>query len=398
MTVTKYKTKSGIRYKVKFNHDRTVHLKKGLATRQEAKEWEAAERDRIYTGGMRSNQTITIAEYLEWWHSSFVWSPTEQKFSRNAQKRKMGRSNYIRNRQHINKIASVIGHIKVCKLTPRLVYKREEQFLKSEKNPKGLAPSTIRKMQFMLKGALEDGVKEKQLASNPLSGMDALTVPKVPKKERVMVFQDYEVDIILATADELYADDRRWYLWALLTVWTGMRKGEMAGLQWGDITGRKISVERAVDWSLGETKPELKLPKTDAGTRNIPLANVVVDALKAYRAWQGEIFLKAGRPMTDQTHVFFNDGNFGILHKSVSQHRWEKLLKTAGLEHRSMHKNRHTFSSRAIRGGIRPELLTEVMGHSEKRTTMEIYGHQFEEAFEENMKVIDAIEAGLVRK
>mgnify|MGYP001440644470 CR=1 FL=1 len=58
MTVTKYKTKSGIRYKVKFNHDRTVHLKKGLATRQEAKEWEAAERDRIYTGGMRSNQTV----------------------------------------------------------------------------------------------------------------------------------------------------------------------------------------------------------------------------------------------------------------------------------------------------------------------------------------------------
>jgi hypothetical protein len=145
---------------------------------------------------MRSNKTVTVTEYLEWWHGSFVWSPTEQKFSRNAKKRKMGRSNYIRNRQHINKIASVIGHIKVCKLTPELVYKREEQFLKSEQNPEGLAPSTIRKMQFMLKGALEDGVKEKQLASNPLSGMDALTVPKVPKQERVMVLQDYEVDLI----------------------------------------------------------------------------------------------------------------------------------------------------------------------------------------------------------
>ena len=102
--------------------------------------------------------------------------------------------------------------------------------------------------------------------------------------------------------------------------------------------------------------------------------------------------------MTNETHVFFNDRTFGILHKSVSQHRWEKLLKTACVKHRSMHKTRHTFSSRAIRGGIRPELLTEVMGHSEKRTTMEIYGHEFDEAFEDSMKVIDAIEAGLVRK
>ena len=398
MTVTKYKTKSGIRYKAVFKNDLQVFKRHGFTSSKEAKVWEAGERARINAGGMRSNQTLTVAEYLEWWHGSFVWRTKEQKFSRNAKKRKMGRSNYIRNRQHINKIANVIGHIKVCKLTPELVYKREEQFLKSEQNPEGLAPSTIRKMQFMLKGALEDGVKEKQLASNPLSGMDALTVPKVPKKERVMVFQDYEVDLILATADELYADDRRWYLWALLTVWTGMRKGEMAGLQWGDITGRKISVERAVDWSLGETKPELKLPKTDAGTRNIPLASIVVDALKAYRAWQGEIFLKAGRSITDQTHIFFNDRTFGILHKSVSQHRWEKLLRTACVKHRSMHKNRHTFSSRAIRGGIRPELLTEVMGHSEKRTTMEIYGHEFDEAFEDSMKVIDAIEAGLVRK
>jgi integrase len=134
-----------------------------------------------------------------------------------------------------------------------------------------------------------------------------------------------------------------------MVVWTGFRKGELAGLQWGDITRRKISVKQAVDWSLGETNPELKLPKTEAGIRDIPLASIVVDALTAYRVWQGEIFLKAGRPMIDETHIFFNDRTFGILHKSVSQHRWEKLMKKTGLEKRSMHKNRHTFSSRAIR-------------------------------------------------
>jgi len=40
---------------------------------RDAKDWEIAERARINVGRMRSDKTITVAEYLEWWHGSFVW-------------------------------------------------------------------------------------------------------------------------------------------------------------------------------------------------------------------------------------------------------------------------------------------------------------------------------------
>jgi hypothetical protein len=53
-------------------------------------------------------------------------------------------------------------------------------------------------MQFMLKGTLEDGVKEKQLDRNPLTGMSAAKVPKSSKKDKVMVFQDHEVDLFFS--------------------------------------------------------------------------------------------------------------------------------------------------------------------------------------------------------
>ena len=398
MSVSKYQTKSGIRYKTKFNANHQTYKQHGFINRRDAKDREIAERARVNTGGMRSNKTITVAEYLEWWHGSFVWRSNEQQFTRNAKRRKFGRANHIRNRQHIDRILAAIGNVKICDLLPATIYAMEERLTKSGANPQGLAPSTIRKLQFMLKGALDDGVIERRLQANPLAGMTAVTASTLGDKDQLKVFQDHEVDLLLATSDKLYAEDRRWHLWAVMAVWSGMRKGELAGLQWGDIDGNRLYVQRAVDWSLGETKPVLKSPKTRAGTRDIPLAGIVVDALKAYRVWQGEIYLKAGRSMTNETPVLFNDRTFGLVHKSVPQDRWNKLLKAAGLPHRSMHITRHTFASRAIRGGIRRELLSAVMGHSEEQVTTQVYGHLMDDSFCDTLKVLRSVESGLMRQ
>ena len=239
---------------------------------------------------------------------------------------------------------------------------------------------------------------EQRLQANPIVGMTAVTASALEGKDQLKVFQDHEVDLLLATADKLYAEDRRWQLWAVMAVWSGMRKGELAGLQWGDIEGNRLYVQRSVDWSMGETKPVLKSPKSKAGTRDIPLASTVVEALKTYRTWQGEIYLKAGRSVTNETLVFFNDRTFGLVHKSVPQDRWNKLLKAAGLPHRSMHITRHTFASRAIRGGIRRELLSAVMGHSEEQVTTQVYGHLMDDSFEDTLKVLHSVENGLGRQ
>ena len=169
--------------------------------RRDAKDWEIAERARINVGGMRSDKTITVAEYLEWWHGSFVWRASEQQFIRNAKRRKFGRANHIRNRQHIDRISAAIGNIKICDLMPETVYAMEERLTKSTANPKGLAPSTIRKLQFMLKGALEDGVIERRLQANPIAGMTAVPASALEDKDQLRVFQDHEVDLLLATAD-----------------------------------------------------------------------------------------------------------------------------------------------------------------------------------------------------
>jgi hypothetical protein len=66
------KASLGERYKAVFKNNLQVFKRHGFTNFKEAKEWEAGERARVNAGGMRSNKTITVAEYLDWWHSSFV--------------------------------------------------------------------------------------------------------------------------------------------------------------------------------------------------------------------------------------------------------------------------------------------------------------------------------------
>ena len=88
--------------------------------------------------------------------------------------------------------------------------------------------------------------------------------------------------------------------------------------------------------------------------------------------------------------------------KAESSAVWRKggsvLLKAAGLPHRSMHITRHTFASRAIRGGIRRELFSAVMGHSEEQVTTQVYGYLMDDSFGDTLKVLHSVENGLGRQ
>ena len=58
-----------------------------------------------------------------------------------------------------------------------------------------------------------------------------MTASTLEDRDQLKVFQDHEVDLLLGTADKLYAEDWRWQLWAVMAVWSGMSKGELAGLE-----------------------------------------------------------------------------------------------------------------------------------------------------------------------
>jgi integrase len=361
MTVTKYRTNTGAQYwKVEIVVNSIRARQQGFRTRREAASWETKEKTRLAQGGVKIDRQITLGDYLDWWHGSFVQENPDDGVVWSRPGRTYRNYNHVRNKQHITKIKEHIGGIKLAKLdtihTSMLVAKCR----KSSRNPDGVSVSTIRKMLFMLKGAITDAVVQRKLDYNPIANL-IMPDKEVADNEKVMVFEDHELDLILVEADKLC--DRRWFIFPLLAIWTGMRKSEISALQWGDIDMDApvpiLRISRTLEYSNGERRPTIKTPKSKAGSRHIPLTVEIVAALKTYRAWQAEIYWKAQKKLTPDTTLIFNDA-FGLVHKSVPQHRWETLLKNAGVPHRSLHKLRHTFISKLTGAEMRLDYIATI--------------------------------------
>ena len=371
--IIKYKIPSKeTRFLVEFSLDGTRYRKKGFETKAEAMRWQDAERTRVRSGGMKVDRQTKLDEYLDWWHESFiVTDPSDGEVYKRNSGRKYRYANHKRNLQHINRIKPVIGNIRLVNLTSDHAHKLEQVLRKTDSNPDGVSVSTIRKMQFMLRGALNDGVIEMKLDANPLQNM--VIADKDQQTEKPHAFDKADAQKVLDNV--LNLDDRRWSTFFLLALKTGMRKGELAALTWADIKldgqATYIKVNKSIDWSRGENKPRVKLPKTIKSIRKVPISSDTAQELKLYRAWQLQKWVEFGADFNDETILFFND-NLGLVSKSVPQHRWETVLRRSGVKKLSLHKLRHTFATFTLKHTKDIRLVSKLLGHSDVRTT-EIY-------------------------
>ena len=288
MSVIKYSTPAGeTKWMVEFVYEFVRHRKKGFDKKSDAVRWRDNERTRIRSGGMKVDRQTKLGEYLDWWHESFiVTDPSDGEVYKRNSGRKYRYANHKRNLQHINRIKPVIGNIRLVNLTSDHAHKLEQVLRKTDGNPDGVSVSTIRKMQFMLRGALNDGVTEKKLDANPLQNM--VIADKDQQNRKPHAFDKTDAQKVLDNV--LNLDDRRWSTFFLLALKTGMRKGEIAALTWADIKldgqVNYIQVNKSIDWSRGENKPRVKLPKTIKSIRKVPITSDTAQERKLYRAWQ----------------------------------------------------------------------------------------------------------------
>jgi integrase len=159
----------------------------------------------------------------------------------------------------------------------------------------------------------------------------------------------------------------RWRPFIVAAIFTGMRLSELRGLVWTnvDLDNGLIHVrQRANQWS------KMGQPKSKAGKRDIPLAPIVVNALKQ---WRSEC------PSSEFGLVFPSlRGN--IIQMSNVHIVWSRLQTRCGLTQRyRFHMLRHAAASLFIKYlGWSPKRLQTVMGHASVSMTFDRYGHLFE--------------------
>ena len=163
-------------------------------------------------------------------------------------------------------------------------------------------------------------------------------------------------------------------LW-LLAGTTGMRRGELLGLQWDDLDldGGYARVRQTV--VLVDNKPTVSEPKTRRARRVVPLPPETVTALRVHRKAQAEERLRAGASYRDSGFAFTRESG-EIISPRLLTDRFARRVALAGLPKIRLHDLRHSFATGALAAGVPLWAVADILGHSSTAITDQVYRHE----------------------
>jgi integrase len=294
-----------------------------------------------------SSSTWSLAEYLEQWLSGQAAhvSPATLRTYRVA----------------IARVVAQLGDLPLVGVSGVDVAAWQQHLLLPDYGGRGLSPATVRNTRAVFHKALSDAVRLGVLDRNPVAATDppanvARTASAVWSADELRRFLDHVSAHRLSLAFELLAT-------------TGMRRGELLGLRWGDVDWDRgaLSVVR----SLGLVDGELvtSVTKTASSRRLLFLDSVTLDHLRTHF----EDATAAGVAGDEEPVIAGRHG--GLVHPDSFSNTFDRLVATADVPRIRLHDLRHTYATLALDAGMHPVVLAERLGHSTVATTMDLYAH-----------------------
>lgn len=289
---------------------------------------------------------------------------------------------YIRNH-----IKPEIGRVKLSALKGSILQKFINQKLKGGRCDKikdkvtnklvtkkgGLSEKTIKNMYNMIHSALKQAYKNGLVNKNV---SELITLPKQKRKEmRVLSLNEQKA---LQTA----VQGERLGIGIIISLYTGIRLGELLGLKFDDIDfeAETITIRRTLNRLKVFDNPDKKTdivigePKTIKAKRIIPLQDFLIPLLKTHR-------IKILTERMKVLNMYKNDGFVicnefgGYIEPRTYQDFFKRMLKKAGIENTNFHTLRHTFATRALETGFDVKVLADILGHADASTTLNKYAH-----------------------
>ena len=186
-------------------------------------------------------------------------------------------------------------------------------------------------------------------------------LPKVHRSEAVLLTRNQ----LLHLWRYLQRNPCTTSLCVLLSLYTGLRVGEVCGLMWGDIDFEKsiLTVRRTVQRirnSAHGTKLISDTPKSLTSQRTIPIPKFLIKLLRDSRS--NEI-------------CYILSGSNHIIEPRTLQRRFKSILKKADLPSVGYHSLRHAFATNCLQAGFDVKTLSEILGHASVETTLNRYVH-----------------------
>lgn len=251
------------------------------------------------------------------------------------------------------------------------------EFVNQMIHTKKLSAKTAKDLAVLLKSIL------KYIALNNKSmEMIEVAVPKyTAKKIRVLSYEEQQMFIRF-----LLKDMDSYKFGVLFALTTGLRIGEVCALKIRDISLKEKTVtvretmQRIKNIGDGaKTKIVLTAPKSDTSVRVVPLTNTAFELCKE-------------RVSKYDEHAFLLTGSeTKFIEPRSLQYHIKRYSEACGIENMHFHVLRHTFATRCVEVGFEIKSLSEVLGHSSPRITLERYVHSSLEFKRQNMTKLEAI-------
>lgn len=240
-----------------------------------------------------------------------------------------------------------------------------------------LAPKTVHDVLVVLHGIL------KYTATFFTEGFPAIEInyPKPGKKEMRVLSREEQTRFVSYLLDDM--DTCKFGV--LLTLFTGVRIGELCALQWGSISMKEKTIR--IDATLhrlrdtdgtGSTRTRIVIgtPKSDTSIRTIPMTDYAAALCRKMN------------PESPAAYVL--TGTEAYMEPRTLQYKLEKYTRDCGLEGVHCHTLRHTFATRAVEVGFEIKSLSEILGHASTTITLDRYVHSSLELKRDNMSKLSA--------
>lgn len=246
----------------------------------------------------------------------------------------------------------------------------------------GLSAGTVETIHRALQSVFKFAKERSHIQVNPMESV------RKPKGE-IIDKEVYSTEEIANVIELLEKEDTKWRLLILLAIFTGMRRGEITGLEWKhiDFENGVINIQQALTYT--DKTYHLRKPKTKSSIRSIGLPSEFLNELKAYHH-QAKIDRLASAELWNKGGYFFVFSSPRVIEdKTVFGHPlnpssvttwWRRFTIKNNLKFIPFHSLRHTSATWLIMSGENIKTVSSRLGHSKIQTTLDIYTKALQEA------------------
>lgn len=323
-------------------------------TQKEVREKMQAAAVSVNEGTYKEPSKMTVGEWLDIWLKDYLGAV-----------KPMTEINYT---QHVkNHIKPALGAVKLESLNAPTIQNFYNSLGKSQGKKSGLSGKTVRCIHGVLHKALQQAVKIGYLRSNPT---EACELPKVVRKE----IKPLDNDAINAFLKAIKGHPFEALF--ILTLFTGLRRGEVCGLTWDcvDLDNGSIFINKQLQGIPGESGKFRLVSSKNGKGRHIALPPSVTTLLKQHKVHQNKDRLLAGSLWEDTGFVFTNEvGNH--LSPHTVYHSYKRVVESIGLPNARFHDLRHSYAVAAIQAGDDIKTIQSNLGHATAAFTLDVYTH-----------------------